>query len=105
MTTETVLTESQIFNVMNAVSDLATHLDAKEIERIGRAVESAVLQSPEVQRLRQDAERMDFIESHRGWLRHVGTGTRRAKWVCYPPTSSYEHDVYDTARAAIDSER
>lgn len=48
----------------------------------------------------QDAERLDFIESHPGWLRK---GKRF--WVCAPIFTNYEMDAFKTAREAIDAAR
>src|SRR5690606_1322981 len=58
MSTETVLTGDKI-------SDLGEQLmyaDGWSLS-FARAIEKAVLQSPEIQELRKDARRLDFIES------------------------------------------
>ena len=48
----------------------------------------------------QDAERLDFIEAHPGWLRK---GKRH--WVCAAQYSNYDMDAFKTAREAIDAAR
>ena len=57
MTTETVLTDAQIFDCFDReCAEMVINFDADELYPVGRAVEQAVLQSPEVQALRKDAE-------------------------------------------------
>ena len=66
MTTETVLTDFQIFDCFDRqCAEMVINFDADEIHPIGRAIEQAVLQSPEVQAWKLDAERYR-------WLRQAG---------------------------------
>lgn len=62
--TTTVLTDAEIFGIFDTCSDLPLHYDPDEIYEMGRAIEQAVLQSPEVQALRKDAGRFHKIASH-----------------------------------------
>lgn len=55
MTTETVLSPDEVKRLKKEV--LIVWADDKGITEFARAIEQAVLQSPEVQRLREDAER------------------------------------------------
>lgn len=70
MTTETILTDERIF-ALAAEADIAS-IDPKvdvlmfswdEMLQAGRAIEQAVLQSPEIRALRKDAERYRFMRS------------------------------------------
>lgn len=45
----TILTDAEIFGIFDTCSDLPLHYDPDEIYAMGRAIEQAVLQSPEVQ--------------------------------------------------------
>lgn len=53
----TILTDAEIFGIFDTCSDLPLHYDPDEIYAMGRAIEQAVLQSPEVQAWKRDAER------------------------------------------------
>lgn len=57
MTTETILTDEQI-------ERLYEELESPDLSLVARAIEQAVLQSPEIQALRKDAERFRKIASH-----------------------------------------
>lgn len=55
---------------------------------------------------REDAERIDFIEANPGWLRVSRLGHRtKQMWACVSPFTSYECDLFKTAREAIDHAR
>lgn len=93
MTTETVLTDARI---MEMAEDGVFLGNVKEITR---AIEQAVLQSPEIQALRKDAERLD-------WMANVA---HCADWVEDEPTKRViraddgAEFQGDTWRAAIDA--
>lgn len=59
----TILTDAEIFGIFDTCSDLPLHYDPDEIYEMGRAIEQAVLQSPEIRALRKDAERYRFMRS------------------------------------------
>lgn len=48
----TILTDAEIFGIFDTCSNLPLHYDPDEIYAMGRAIEQAILQSPEVRRLR-----------------------------------------------------
>uniref|UniRef100_UPI003340C7CC hypothetical protein n=1 Tax=Castellaniella defragrans TaxID=75697 RepID=UPI003340C7CC len=55
MTTETILTDAQIAEMADDGVFLGT------TKEISRAIEAAILHSPEIQALRKDAERLDWL--------------------------------------------
>ncbi len=66
MTTETVLTQDMIIALSQMDSAISTsHYNWQNKRRVlvGRAIEQAVLQSPEIQRLREDAERYQTLRN------------------------------------------
>lgn len=64
MSTETVLTDEQISRMRYKEFVVWREEDHEAIERFARAIEQAVLQSPEIQELRKDAERWNALASH-----------------------------------------
>lgn len=100
--TTTVLTDEQIAQALNlsGATDYADVPLSYDLE-IARAIEQAVLQSPEVQALRKDAERYRF-------MRHPDTGPAKLdslhNWVnddCNPPYRELKYG--DDLDAAIDT--
>lgn len=59
MTTETVLTEEQ--RELLYILHMEDFMDGESADRAIKAIERAVLQSPEVQRMRRDAERYQWL--------------------------------------------
>lgn len=58
MTTETVLTDAQIFDCFDReCAEMVINFDADELYPVGRAIEQAVLQSEQVQAWKKDAGR------------------------------------------------
>lgn len=52
-----ILTNAQIFDCFDCqCTEIVINFDADELYPVGRAIEQAVLQSPEIQKLREDAE-------------------------------------------------
>lgn len=70
MTTETILTNDQIEDIILGVAWPNAEI-MEFAELVSRAIEQAVLQSPEVQALRKDAERYR-------WLRDPCSGAEHA---------------------------
>lgn len=63
----TILTDEQIFDCFDRQrTEICINFDADELYPVGRAIEQAVLRSPEVQALRKDAERYGKLVS--AWL-------------------------------------
>lgn len=52
----------------------------------------------ECEKLRKDAERLDFIAQHPGWLR-----SHKGRWGCVSPFTNYSYPVFKTPRDAIDA--
>lgn len=80
-----------------------------DLALIGPAHDELVTQSdsqPAIPADAEDSARMDFIESHPGWLNvsRPGHKTKQA-WSFRPPFTNYEYDVFKTAREAIDARR
>lgn len=72
MSNETVLTPEQIDHLWYTrvgVPTAKVPLTLNDKLEFARAIEQAVLQSPEVQRLREDAERYRFLRRHTAPLR------------------------------------
>lgn len=65
MTTETVLTDTELRQLQGEHLNTIGSRDARIASCIkaGRAIEQAVLQSPEIQALRKDAERYRYLRS------------------------------------------
>ncbi|MCK9554132.1 hypothetical protein [Aquamicrobium sp.] len=64
MSTETkILTDADIFGIFDTHSDLPMHYEPEEIYAMGRAIEQAVLQSPEVRQAMQDKARLDWLDA------------------------------------------
>ena len=59
--------------------------------------ENEALQA-ECEKLRKDAERLDFIAQHPGWLR-----SHKGRWGCVSPFTNYSYPVFKTPRDAIDA--
>lgn len=61
MTVTKILTDEQIINVVNSApfDEIENAGDYPHV--VARAIEQAVLQSPEIQALRKDAERLDWL--------------------------------------------
>ena len=65
MSTDTVLTDEQIGAIFDAEADNPTHQAGWKLFDLARAIEQAVLQSPEIQALRKDAERYRWLRMQR----------------------------------------
>ena len=77
MTTETVLTDAQIFDCFDCqCAEMVFGFDADELYAVGRAIEQAVLQSPEVQAWKKDAGRYRFLRGQ-----NLDDGTDTAPWI------------------------
>jgi|SRR5690606_1290397 len=63
-----------------------------------RALEQVDALQAECERLRKDAERLDFIAQHPGWLR-----SHKGRWGCVSPFTNYSYPVFKTPRDAIDA--
>ncbi len=63
MTTETILTPEQIEKIRHQTV-MAFDGTKQPFDVAARAIEQAVLQSPETQRLREDAKRLDALRAH-----------------------------------------
>lgn len=60
--TTTILTDAEIFHCFDHwLAEAVINFDADELYPVGRAIEQAVLQSPEVQQMRKDAERYRWL--------------------------------------------
>lgn len=55
MTAETILTDEEVRGILSRAYNYPLHIHASDI-RAWRAIEQAVLQSPEIQVLKRDAE-------------------------------------------------
>lgn len=64
MTTETILTDFQLIEICQKYGPL-------ENMDLSRAIEQAVLQSPEVQALKRDKERMDWLADPKNSIGNV----------------------------------
>ncbi|CAM4134683.1 hypothetical protein [Kerstersia similis] len=72
MTTETVLTDAQIFDCFDReCAEMVINFDADELYPVGRAIERAVLQSPEVQRMREEAAMYRWVRSNWGRISDI----------------------------------
>jgi hypothetical protein len=76
------------------------YLTWSSIEKFVAAINGVLGEQPADER--KDAERMQFVEDHPGWLTTRALGTKRQGWACANPASNYEYDLHKTAREAID---
>lgn len=61
MAAETALSDNQLNRVMRIAEDAESEEHAEKMLKMGRAIEQAVLQSPEVQRLRDDSDKYQIL--------------------------------------------
>lgn len=66
MTTETILTDAEVAGILSKVYGYPAAEVHLSDRYAARAIEQAPLQSPEIQALRKDKERLDFIEAQYG---------------------------------------
>jgi len=103
MTTDTVLTDAEIFGLLDACSDLPLHYEPQEIYAMGRAIEQAVLQSPEVQRLRENEKRFQYL-LHKVCMYQVASYGCKFEIINLPPHfGDCEPDAVPPFVAAIDA--
>lgn len=79
--TNTVLTEEQIDAILASPGDMRWVIATKKERYVlfARIIEQAVLQSPKIQALKKDAERLNWIEEQFG--AEIGCGGRNEWWV------------------------
>lgn len=96
MTTETILTDEEVREILRRAYNYPLHIHVSDI-RAWRAIEQAVLQSSEIQALKRDKERLDWLESSKyshGFC-HAGFGD----YIYY----AHQQAGYKTVREVIDS--
>lgn len=99
MTTETILTDEQI---TEEARKLYGSLATDQEQRLARAIEQAVLQSPEVQALRQRVDDMEKIVAEcRDAMPIPNVGSKAEK--CWPEAMSDAEGVPDFIRASIEA--
>ncbi|MBC2768595.1 hypothetical protein [Pusillimonas minor] len=97
MAQQTVLKDEQINQIRRSMQPWQL------MNEFARAIEQAVLQSPEVQALRKDAERLDFMISEECQIQSLSApnGVRhRLGWPDYGETQS---EWFTNPRVAIDA--
>lgn len=106
MTTETILADEQI-NEAWSNNLTGMFMSGDQMRKFARAIEQAVLQSPEIEALRKDAARLQYLIDQKAFVKTDPDNVGDVFWLEFPceweGQGGVQIGMYPTPRAAIDA--